>query len=227
VKKGGIRKKDMHTRTRIKMCGTTSIGDAQAAVHSGVDALGFIFVGKSPRYISAAKAKEIVARLPPFVDPVGVFIDCDVQKVLEIVRGVGLSYVQLHGAEDPAYCRHLARMAAPCKVIKAFRVGGESRKADFVKYNDVVRGFLLDTYIKGQAGGTGRTFDWRLIKDLDLQRPVILAGGLRPGNILEAIRMVRPFGVDVNSGAEVSPGIKDHAKIHELIAQVRLADNDV
>jgi phosphoribosylanthranilate isomerase len=214
----------MNTRTRIKMCGTTSIADARAAVHSGVDALGFIFVGKSPRNISTANAREIVACLPPFVDPVGVFIDRDMQDVAEIVREVGLSYVQLHGEEDPAYCKQITRMVTPCKVIKAFRVSEESREADFSKYHDVVRGFLLDTYIKGQAGGTGRTFDWHLIEDLNLQRPFILAGGLRPGNILKAIRMVRPFGVDVNSGVEVSPGIKDHMKLQELTVQVRLAD---
>jgi phosphoribosylanthranilate isomerase len=217
----------MNTRTRIKICGTTNIVDAREAVHSGVDALGFIFVEKSPRYIPAHKAGEVVACLPPFVDRVGVFIDRDVQEVVEIVREVGLTYAQLHGDEDPGYCRQIARMAAPCKVIKAFRVGLENRAADFARYNDVVCGFLLDTYIQGQAGGTGQVFDWRLIEDLDLQRPVILAGGLRPENILEAIRMVRPFGVDVNSGIEISPGIKDHQKLHELIDQVRLADSRV
>jgi len=217
----------MNTRTRIKMCGTTNIVDAREAVYSGVDALGFIFVEKSPRYIPAQKAGEVVACLPPFVDRVGVFIDRDVQEVLEIILEVGLTYAQLHGGEDPSYCRQIARMAAPCKVIKAFRVGLENRAADFARYNDVVCGFLLDTYIQGQAGGTGQVFDWRLIEGLDLQRPVILAGGLRPENILEAIRMVRPFGVDVNSGVEVTPGIKDHQKLHELIDQVRLADSRV
>jgi phosphoribosylanthranilate isomerase len=217
----------MNARTRIKMCGTTNIGDAREAVSTGVDALGFIFVAKSPRNISVEKAKEIVACLPPFVDLVGVFIDRDMQEIVEIVREVGLSYVQLHGAEDSGYCRQVARMSAPCKVIKAFRIGPESREADFAAYNDVVRGFLLDTYVKGQAGGTGQTFDWRLIEGLNLQRPLILAGGLQPENILEAIRIVRPFAVDVNSGVEISPGIKDHTKLHQLVTQVRLADSGV
>jgi phosphoribosylanthranilate isomerase len=215
----------MNNRTRIKMCGTTNIEDAREAVHSGVDALGFIFVEKSLRHISLEKAREIVACLPPLVEMVGVFIDRDIQEVVEIIRAVGLSCVQLHGSEDPGYCRQIAQMAAPCKVIKAFRVGLNSREEDFLKYNEVVRGFLLDTYIKGQAGGTGQVFDWRLIKGLNLQRSVILAGGLRPENVLEAIQAVRPFGVDVNSGVEITPGIKDHRKLHELIVQVRLADS--
>ena len=216
----------MNTRTRIKICGITTIADAQEAVRSGVDALGFIFVEKSPRNISPQKAKEIIACLPPFVDLVGVFIDGEINELVEIIKDVGLSYAQLHGNEDAEYCRQVARLAAPCKVIKAFRVGSESRAADFAGYNDVVRGFLLDTHVKGQAGGTGQAFDWRLIAGLALRRPVILAGGLQPENILEAIRMVRPFGVDVNSGIEVSPGIKDHAKLHQLVSQVRTADNE-
>jgi len=114
----------------------------------GVDALGFIFVEKSPRYIPAQKAGEVVCLSAAFVDRVGVFIDRDVQEVLEIILEVGLTYAQLHGGEDPSYCRQIARMAAPCKVIKAFRVGLENQAADFARYNDVVCGFLLDTYIK-------------------------------------------------------------------------------
>jgi phosphoribosylanthranilate isomerase len=217
----------MNARTRIKICGTTTIGDAREAVSAGADALGFIFTAKSSRNISVDKAREIVAGLPPFVDPVGVFVDRDMREMAEIVREVGLSYVQLHGAEDPDYCRRFAQMAAPCKVIKAFRVGPESREADFTKYNDVVMGFLLDTYVKGQAGGTGLTFDWHLIESFKLQRPVILAGGLGPGNIREAIRTVRPFAVDVVSGIEASPGVKDHIKLHELVSRVRMADGGV
>jgi phosphoribosylanthranilate isomerase len=217
----------MKTRTRIKICGITTITDARAAIDAGVDALGCIFAEKSPRCISIAKAKKVAVCLPPFVDLVGVFFDQSLLEVVEIVREVGLTCAQLHGGEDPDYCRQVARMAAPCKVIKAFRIGAESQAAAFVRYNDVVCGFLLDTYIKGQAGGTGRVFDWRLIEDFDLQRPVILSGGLRPENILEAIRTARPFGVDVNSGVEVTPGIKDHQKLHQLIDQVRLADSKV
>ncbi len=213
-------------RTRIKMCGTTNLEDARVAVQSGVDALGFIFVTGSQRCITVQKAGEIIACLPPFVDRVGVFMDHDLQEMIRIVREAGLSYLQLHGDEDPDYCLQAGRMAAPCKVIKAFRVGDRSRAEDFLKYNDAVQGFLLDTYVKGQAGGTGATFDWRVIETLDLQRPVILAGGLEPDNILDAVRAVRPYGIDVNSGVERSPGIKDHAKLRALIAGVRLADGD-
>jgi phosphoribosylanthranilate isomerase len=208
------------------MCGTTNGEDARAAVQAGVDAIGFIFVEKSPRFIAVQKAREIIADLPPFVDPVGVFVDRDLQEMTEIAKEVGLSYLQLHGNEDPGYCLQAARMTGTCKVIKAFRVGEHSRPIDFVKYNNVVQGFLLDTYVKGQAGGTGATFDWQLVERLDLQRPVILAGGLKPENILEAIRAVRPYGVDVNSGVEISPGIKDQAGLCELIRRVRLAESD-
>jgi len=208
------------------MCGTTNSEDARAAVQAGVDALGFIFVERSPRFITVPKAKEIIAGLPPFVDPVGVFIDHDLKEMVEIARGIGLAYLQLHGKEDPDYCLHAARMAGPCKIIKAFRVGEKSEPVDFIKYNNVVKGFLLDTYVKGQAGGTGETFEWQLVERLNLQRPVILAGGLRPENIMEAIRAVKPYGVDVNSGIESSPGIKDHGRLYELIDQVRLTDSD-
>ena len=215
----------MKTRTRIKICGITTTADAREVANAGVDALGFIFVEKSPRYVSVSKATEIAACLPPFIDLVGVFVDRDILEVAEIVRAVGLSYVQLHGNEEPDYCRQIAQKVRSCRVIKAFRVGSKSRDEDFAIYNDVSCGFLLDTYVKEQAGGTGQAFDWRLIEDLNLQRPVILAGGLGPGNIQEAIRIARPFGVDVNSGVEVAPGIKDHPKIHELMDQVRQADS--
>ncbi len=213
-------------RTRIKMCGTTNLEDARAAVRAGVDALGFIFVKKSPRFVTVQKAREIVSILPPFVDPVGVFLDFDPKEVAEIAREVGLTCLQLHGKEEPAYCLEVSRLAAPCKVIKAFRVGEQSRAGDFARYHDVVQGFLLDTYVKGLAGGTGETFGWQLVDRLDLQRPVILAGGLCPDNILEAVRKVRPYGIDVNSGVELSPGRKDQKKLGRLVDRVRLADND-
>ncbi len=211
-------------RTRIKMCGTTNTEDAHAAVQAGVDALGFIFVEKSPRYIPVDKASKIIADLPPFIDSVGVFVDRDLQELSEIAKGIGLSCLQLHGSEDRNYCLQASQMACPCKIVKVIRVGEQTRIADFEKYNDVVQGFLLDTYVKGQAGGTGETFDWQLIKRLKLKRPLVLAGGLRPENIQEAIRAVKPWAVDVNSGVEITPGIKDHAALREFVRRVRLAD---
>lgn len=213
-------------RTRIKICGTTNLEDAEAAVAAGADALGFIFVQASPRAISVRQAADIIRRLPPFVDAVGVFVDRELKEVFEIVRETGLSCIQLHGSEEPDYCRQAARMTAPCRVLKAFRIGVQSRATDFTPFSETVSGFLLDTYVKGQAGGTGEIFDWQIIGKLGLRRPVILAGGLRPENIVEAIRTVRPYAVDVNSGVERSPGIKDHDRLRELIGRVRLADGD-
>lgn len=216
----------MAARTRIKMCGITNSYDAEQGVQAGVDALGFIFVEASPRYISPEHARGIISELPPFVDCVGVFVDRDPKEVEEIIAYCGLSYAQLHGSEEPKYCERLARFTAPCKVIKAFRVGDETQGDLFTPYNDVAQGFLLDTYSKGIAGGTGMAFDWRIIDRLRLQLPLILAGGLGPENVREAITQVRPFGIDVNSGVERTPGMKDADKLRAFMEQVRLADQD-
>ena len=217
----------MAGRTRIKMCGITNRYDAEEGVSAGVDALGFIFVDASPRHVSPELARGIIADLPPFVDCVGVFVDRDAREVEEIITSCGLSHVQLHGSEEPRYCERLARSASPCKVIKAFRVGEETEADLFAPYNDVVRGFLLDTYSKGIAGGTGISFDWQIIDRLRLQSPLILAGGLGPDNVREAIKQVRPFAIDVNSGVEWTPGMKNAEKVHAFMAQVRLADQDM
>ncbi len=217
----------MATRTRVKMCGITNRYDAEEGVLAGVDALGFIFVEASPRHVSPELVRGIIADLPPFVDCVGVFVDRDLKEVEEIISSCGLSHVQLHGSEDPEYCKSLARSAAPCKVIKAFRVGGETQLELFSPYDDAVQGFLLDTYSKGIAGGTGLSFDWRIIDGLRLQLPLILAGGLDPENVREAIRQVRPFAIDVNSGVEWTPGMKNAEKVHAFMEQVRLADQDM
>jgi phosphoribosylanthranilate isomerase len=215
----------MSIRTRIKMCGLTRSKDVEFAVSQGTDALGFIFYKKSPRNVFPDFVREMVSKLPPFVDSVGVFVDRDREEVEEIVEYCGLSHAQLHGKEDFKYCERVERYASPCHVIKAFRVSETTKSADFTPYDDVVHGYLLDTYAKGNAGGTGKTFDWNIINRLDLQRPLILAGGLSPENIEEAIKTIRPFGVDVNSGVEVEPGVKDHSKLMELVRLVRVADN--
>lgn len=207
-------------RTRIKVCGITSVEDATAAINGGADALGFIFAEKSPRYVSPNDAREIVSELPPFIHFVGVFVDKDPIEVQEIIEYCGLTHVQLHGKENPEYCENLANSASPCKLIKAFRVGSATMAADFTPYEKSVIGFLLDTYVEGIEGGTGKTFDWQLIETLKLQRPVILAGGLSPENVAEAVTKVAPFAIDVNSGVEIEPGKKDHAKLAELMKTV-------
>lgn len=210
----------MTARTRIKVCGLTRKADADAAVAAGVDALGFIFVEASPRKIDPEKARDIIAGLPPFVDAVGLFMNESAQVVEEIVQYCGLTMVQLHGAELPEYCQGIS-----CRVIKTFRITPESTQADFVPYcgppGSNVKGFLLDTYHEKLGGGTGHTFDWRLIEPLCIPGPVILAGGLNPENIKEAILTVRPFAVDVNSGIEIAPGVKDIARLRQLVGIVR------
>lgn len=215
----------MHRRTRIKMCGITNIEDAEEGIRAGVDALGFIFVEDSPRYIEPEKVKEIVEQLSPFVDLVGVFVDRENVEVQEIIDYCGLSYAQLHGSESPEYCSQIAYSASPCKVIKAFRVGPATTPADFHPYQNEVQGFLLDTFVAEQTGGTGRVFDWGIVPSLGLQRPVILAGGLTPENVAEAIEKVQPFAIDVNSGIELRPGLKDYDKLRVLFEEVRRADS--
>jgi phosphoribosylanthranilate isomerase len=211
-------------RTRIKMCGTTTLEDAEKAVRLGVDALGFIFYEKSPRYITPIDAREIISHLPAFMDFVGVFVGKEISEVVEIVRKSGINHVQLHGNENIEYCQKLIEKLPCCKVIKAFRVSSKSKAEDFSPYQYVVSGFLLDTYLKGEPGGTGEVFDWEIIKKLNLQRPLILAGGLNPDNITDAVSSVEPYAVDINSGVEVKPGVKDYIKLSRLIQHVRESD---
>jgi phosphoribosylanthranilate isomerase len=209
----------MNARTRIKVCGMREMAEVAAVVAVGVDAIGLIFVEQSPRYIDPERAREIVASLPPFVDAVGVFVDQDAATVNEIVRYCGLSKVQLHGTESPAYCAEIS-----CRVLKVFQVRSSLTRADLTPYAGVVSGFLFDTFHAKIAGGTGQTFDWCLLEKLPSPRPVVLAGGLTPENVGEAIRQARPFAVDFNSGVEFEPGRKDLAKVRAAIAQVAAAD---
>lgn len=206
-------------RTRIKVCGITCQEDARAAVASGADALGFIFVEQSPRLVEPDRVRSITATLPPFVDRVGVFQDEEIDVVKEIVHYCHLTAVQLHGAEFPEYCRKI-----PCQVIKSFSIRTGSDCEELAPYADAVGGFLLDTYHKDMAGGTGRTFDWKLVEQVKPPGPVILAGGLTPENVGEAIRQVKPFAVDVNSGVEYQPGRKDTDKLKNFVHAVRKAD---
>lgn len=206
-------------RTRVKMCGTTRLEDALAAVQYGVDALGFIFYAKSPRNILPDQAAQIIKKLPPLVDSIGVFVNAPIEELVATAK-VGLSYLQLHGSESADYCRKIRQQLPSCGIVKAFRVGEESRVEDFVPYNDCVDAFLLDTYVSGASGGTGKVFDWSIIEQLQLQRPIFLAGGLTPENVVNAISEVRPYAVDINSGVESQPGVKDHARLKNLLKLV-------
>jgi phosphoribosylanthranilate isomerase len=203
--------------TRVKVCGITSREDAVAAVEAGADALGFVFVPGTPRCVHPEVAERIVGVLPPFVTPVGVFMNQPLEEVLRIAARCGLQAVQLHGDEPEAYSRRI-----PLRVIKAVRV----RDAESLRMLPIypAHAFLLDAFVEGQAGGTGTPVSWELAVQAKGHAPIILSGGLRPDTVGLAVRRVRPYGVDVSSGVEVSPGRKDHQKVREFIAAVRQAD---
>jgi phosphoribosylanthranilate isomerase len=200
---------------RIKICGITRYEDARVAAGLGVDALGFIFSSQSPRYISPANAAEIIRRLPPFVSKVGVFVDEDPQRLLEVIRISGIDTVQLHGSEPPQYCA-----SVPLPVIKVFPVREDFSVNVFSAYKTA--GYLLDTWDPELKGGSGRRFDWSAaVAACGVSDTVILSGGLGPSNIQEAIDTVRPYAVDVNSGVEISPGIKNPYKMREVVSIVK------
>jgi phosphoribosylanthranilate isomerase len=212
----------MAGRTRIKVCGITRPEDARFAVAAGVDALGFIFAGKSLRKVDPDQARRIITTLPPFVEAVGVFVNSDPAKVRELVEYCGLTVVQLHGQESVEYCR-----AMPVRVVKAFSIRPETPEQEFTPYADAAAGLLFDTWHEKLAGGTGQAFDWSILANYAIPRPLILAGGLGPDNVGAAVRLVHPFAVDVNSGVEVSPGLKDQGLITAVVKEVRLADLEV
>jgi phosphoribosylanthranilate isomerase len=196
---------------RIKICGITNEEDGLAASHLGADAIGFVFAA-SPRQVSAERAREIIATLPPLVQRVGVFVDEDPEKVASIAEFCRLDVLQLHGSESVAYCRRFER-----RVIKAVRVGSGADLDDISQYSNAVDALLLDTYVANQHGGTGKTFDWNLAVEAKQYGRIVLAGGLNPDNVEEAVRMVRPYAVDASSGLEQKPGIKDHGKLAQFI----------
>ncbi len=202
----------------VKVCGIRRLDDALVAVDSGAWALGFIFHRASPRYIDPEDAARIVERLPGEVLTVGVFVDYPIDELNDVVRQAGLGAAQLHGAESPEYAREVEAST----IIKAFRVGEEFDVARLEPYQDCK--FLLDTYRPGEAGGTGETFDWEIARRVGEKAPVILAGGLGPDNVREAIRVARPQAVDVSSGVESAPGVKDPAAIRRLFEAVTKAE---
>jgi len=199
---------------KVKVCGTTRLKDALLAVECGADAIGFIFYKKSPRCVSVKTAKEICSKLPPFVNRVGVFVNETAEKINRIADRCRLDAVQLHGDESPALCKKIK-----VRVIKAMRVKDASSLKEMFRYT--VEGFLLDTYKEDQWGGTGKVFDWDLAVRAKKYGAVLLAGGLNPRNVREAIKKVKPYGVDVSSGVEQSPGKKDPKKVKAFLKAVR------
>ncbi len=210
-------------RTRIKICGLTRPADAAVAVAAGADALGVV-LAPSKRQVTVDEAAAVLADAPTLVARIGVFADAHADLVREAAARLGLAAVQFHGDEAPETCA-----AAPVPVIKAFRVGPGFDPAVIGPYRGGIAAVLLDTYVPGgERGGTGETFEWDDIAGrLPAGIPVVLAGGLRPDNVAEAVRVLAPFAVDVSSGVEHEPGIKDPALIGSFCAAVRAADLEV
>lgn len=204
--------------TRTKICGITRVEDALAAAHAGADAIGLVFVAKSPRHVSPIQAAEIGAALPPFVTRVALFVNPDAVQVEAVLGLARPDVLQFHGEESPEFCRSFG-----LPYLKAARVRPGVDLLQFATLHADAQGLLLDAWSEGVHGGTGERFDWALIPP-DLPRPVVLAGGLHPGNVAEAVRVVGPWAVDVSSGVEAAKGIKDAAKIAAFIKEVRNAD---
>jgi phosphoribosylanthranilate isomerase len=206
-------------RLKVKICGITNVQDAEAAVEAGADALGFVFYRASPRCVEAGIVKQIVARLPPFVLPIGVFVNEEVKRVRELMDECGLIIAQLHGDESAFYCETLGR-----PVLRGIRLRNRGSLLAVAEYRGraQVRGFVIDACSDSAYGGTGDVADWGLAAEVATASPILLAGGLTPQNVSDAIQKVHPYGVDVSSGVEVSPGKKDPAKIDAFIRAVRL-----
>ncbi len=197
----------------MKICGITSLKDAKIAVNYGASAIGLIFFQGSPRYVDPGKVKNWILDIPKNVKKVGVFVNEKIENIHSIVRDLNLDFIQLHGHESPDYCDQMIK-----PVIKVFRVGDDFDSNVLKDYQ--VAAFLFDTYQKGRPGGTGENFNWDLIADLKTNAPIILSGGLNAGNILDGIKAANPSAVDINSGVEFTPGIKDEVKVENIFTKL-------
>lgn len=200
---------------KVKICGITNLNDALSAVDAGADAVGFVFCSASPRHISPEQATEIIKVLPPFVQTVGLFVNEESATVNSIADQCGLDIVQLHGEETPGYCGTVLR-----RVIKAFRVKDIATLDAMSPYH--VSGYLLDAWSPSAHGGTGQTFNWEIAAEaINRGHRIILAGGLTPCNVSEAVRCVKPYAVDVSSGVESTPACKDADKLKTFIIRAK------
>jgi phosphoribosylanthranilate isomerase len=205
---------------RVKICGITNAADALAAIDAGANLLGFNFYERSPRHVAPGVVGEIRTQLPKKVKAVGLFVNCPPADVITVRNSLKLDVVQLHGDEPP---EAVSEIASAVPVIKAFRVEPEFPLETLEQYPDAFA-FLFDAANTGQYGGTGRTTDWDVARRAALSHRIILAGGLKVENVAAAVRIVRPYGIDVASGVESSPGKKDHGRLRELIQEVRRAE---
>jgi phosphoribosylanthranilate isomerase len=204
---------------KVKICGITNYEDAHLAVEAGADALGFVLYRQSLRYVRPDTVRAIVASLPPLVVPIGVFVNEQAEVVRQLMDDCGLALAQLHGDEPSSYCETLGR-----PMIKAVRLKDRHSLLAVAEFHGRagVRGFVIDTFSEQAYGGTGRPVDWTLAGEIARTAPVLLAGGLTPDNVGEAIRSVRPYGVDVSSGVEAKPGKKDPVKVKSFVEAAKL-----
>ena len=207
--------------TRVKICGITRVEDALCAAEAGADAIGLVFYARSPRNLTLEQGEAIARALPPFVATVALFVDPEPELVRAVEARVRPDLHQFHGEETPAFCAAFAR-----PYLKAVRVRQGTDLLQYCASHAGARGLLLDAYVEGVAGGTGHRFDWDLIP-AGLPKPVILAGGLGPDNVAEAIRHTRPWAVDVSSGVEAAKGIKDARRVQSFMKEVRNADGSI
>jgi len=208
---------------RVKICGITNVEDALLACELGADAIGLNFYEKSPRCISPFAGSKIIRKLPPFVAPVGIFVNWQAGPVTTLAKALGLAAAQLHGDEDPKLVGEIAKKIS---VIKALHVGKGSALPAFAKYRGSTA-FLLDAPHTGQYGGTGNSADWTLAHTAANSQCILLAGGLTPENVAQAILAVRPYAVDVTSGVESKPGKKDPGKLREFFEEVARANREL
>jgi phosphoribosylanthranilate isomerase len=198
---------------KIKICGITNKHDALNAIALNIHAIGFIFHKHSPRYVSPETLESFMLDIPPFISTVGVFVNSTHEEIMDTVRRCKLNTIQLHGDESPEFC-----MQFDLPIIKAFRIKEESDLKSIPQYKGIVNGYLLDTKVENIHGGTGKTFDWGLAIEAKLYDiPLILSGGINAENVGKAIKMVQPYAIDLSSGVEKEPGIKDYQKIKNLI----------
>ncbi|MGH9734183.1 MAG: phosphoribosylanthranilate isomerase [Candidatus Acidiferrales bacterium] len=209
----------LKAKVKVKICGITNFADARCACDAGAHFLGFNFYSRSPRYIDPKRARSIVRRLPKTVASVGIFVNESEQAMVRIAQLVGLKYVQLHGDETPDLVSRLRRALGAVKIIKAIRVQRAASVRRAARF-DGASAILLDGFDARQRGGTGKSFDWSLAARASVKQHIFLAGGLTPSNVAEAIRIVRPYAIDVCSGVESSPGKKNHGEIRVLMSNV-------
>ncbi|MDJ0735850.1 MAG: phosphoribosylanthranilate isomerase [Nostocaceae cyanobacterium] len=201
---------------RVKICGITQPNQGEAIASIGATALGFICVPSSPRYVTPAQIRAVGEHLPDDTDKIGVFANSSIEEIIRIVTESGLTGVQLHGEESPAFCQQLRQSLSKVEIIKALRIRTAEDLQRVTSYTDYVDTLLLDAYHPQQLGGTGKTLDWTMLKDFTPSRPWFLAGGLTPDNVLDALAEVNPSGIDLSSGVEKVPGDKDLGKVAKL-----------